>query len=236
MPPFLDDDQPHEPPRSEAQIAGTLRLLGERPRRVLDLGCGRGRMLLPLARAGHAVTGMDNNERALDHLREALGREKLAATLISGDMTDEADWPAGPFDAVLCLGNTFMTLVDVAVAVRVMQCASRSLAADGALFIDDLPHDFWPQLTEGNWQSGVSEDGSMQMIWEEGDSVFALRTGGEVHADDWTISQRDRRFRLWSMGLLTLAAKLAGLSDPMRVAEAGLLVMTSTSRPPGDRS
>ena len=33
---------------------------------ILELGCGTGRVLLPLARVGHEVTGIDLSERMLD--------------------------------------------------------------------------------------------------------------------------------------------------------------------------
>jgi ubiquinone/menaquinone biosynthesis C-methylase UbiE len=40
---------------------------------VLELGCGSGRVLVPLARAGHHVVGVDTSPHML-----ALAREKLA--------------------------------------------------------------------------------------------------------------------------------------------------------------
>jgi SAM-dependent methyltransferase len=42
---------------------------------VLELGCGTGRVLLPIARAGIAVTGVDASELMLAKLKEKLDRE-----------------------------------------------------------------------------------------------------------------------------------------------------------------
>ncbi len=41
---------------------------------VLELGCGTGRVLLPIARAGVEIQGLDNSRPMLDLLREKLSR------------------------------------------------------------------------------------------------------------------------------------------------------------------
>lgn len=51
-----------------------LSLASERGGRVLELACGTGRIVLPLARAGHAVTGVDGSAAML-----AVARRKVAA-------------------------------------------------------------------------------------------------------------------------------------------------------------
>ncbi|MDX1413525.1 MAG: class I SAM-dependent methyltransferase [Candidatus Promineifilaceae bacterium] len=43
---------------------------------VLELGCGTGRLLLPLVRAGYIVTGVDNEEAMLMRARQRLVQEK----------------------------------------------------------------------------------------------------------------------------------------------------------------
>ena len=224
-PSWLDEQQPHDEERSAAQIAALLKVLGAAQQRVLDLGCGAGRVLLPLAEAGHSVTGLDRNEKALADCRKRLDDHNLSALLLRADFLE--DWPAlnKSFDAVCLLGNTIMTVADVDEAVHLMQRLCEVLADGGLFIVDDCPHDFWPELTEGNWTSGISEDGSAQLLWREGDSVFALRCGEEVDADEWHFKPADRLYRLWTMGALRLAARAAGLSGPERVAEGGLLIM-----------
>lgn len=49
----------------EALVACMLRLLGSAPLRLLEVGCGGGKLCVPLARAGHDVTGMDADEHML---------------------------------------------------------------------------------------------------------------------------------------------------------------------------
>jgi ubiquinone/menaquinone biosynthesis C-methylase UbiE len=55
---------------------------------VLELGCGTGRVSLPLARAGVPLVGIDRSEPMLDRLRAALSRSRrrLAPRLVRGDI------------------------------------------------------------------------------------------------------------------------------------------------------
>ena len=79
---------------------------------VLEYGCGGGRITLPLARAGHEVTGIDRSRPMLKQLRAALAdedpavRKRLCAK--SGDMrTVKLD---RRFSLVLCTFNTLLHL------------------------------------------------------------------------------------------------------------------------------
>jgi SAM-dependent methyltransferase len=55
---------------------------------LLELACGSGRLLLPLARAGYEVTGVDTSARMLDLARVALETEGVAShcNLVQQDM------------------------------------------------------------------------------------------------------------------------------------------------------
>ncbi|HUH79338.1 MAG TPA: methyltransferase domain-containing protein [Methanoregula sp.] len=67
--------------RVDARTQKTVRLLGVRPgMRVLDAGCGPGRLTIPLARCvGHEgeVTAMDLQEGMLEEVRKRAGRADL---------------------------------------------------------------------------------------------------------------------------------------------------------------
>lgn len=67
-----------------------LRLVDELGGPVLELGCGTGRLLIPIARAGYRVTGIDNSPAMLALARDHLDQERLDVQsrvyLIEADM------------------------------------------------------------------------------------------------------------------------------------------------------
>ena len=61
---------------------------------VLEVGCGTGRVLIPTARAGVSITGLDASAHMLAVCRERLAAEprevQERVTLVQGDMRDFA--------------------------------------------------------------------------------------------------------------------------------------------------
>ena len=83
-----------------------LELLGS-PKKVLEICCGTGRILLPLARAGHEMHGMDISRHMLSRLmKKAEGVSNMHIHL--GDVLT-AGWGMG-FDAVLLAGNIIINI------------------------------------------------------------------------------------------------------------------------------
>lgn len=99
---------------SGADLAGEARLIDAmlpRGSRILDAGCGQGRVGGHLAAAGHDVLGVD-----LDPVLVAAARQHHpAARWLVGDLSEldlPAQGPADGFDAIVCAGNV-MTFVAV---------------------------------------------------------------------------------------------------------------------------
>src|SRR5919201_6350444 len=70
----------------EQIVAAVLDLLPPRAR-VLDVGCGYGRVALPLVRAGYDVEGIDLSPNLIDAARAAAEAEHLAVRFSVGSMT-----------------------------------------------------------------------------------------------------------------------------------------------------
>ena len=73
------------------------------PRRVLELGCGTGRLTFPLAELGFEIVGLDNQtemlSRAEARLRETPDATRQRLRFVEGDMRT---WSApGEFDLIL---------------------------------------------------------------------------------------------------------------------------------------
>ena len=82
-----------------------IKLLGKQPGRVLDLGCGTGRLVADLASRGFQVDGIDVEERAVQIGQRILARRGYAhqARLYAGDVHDPNHVvAAGNYDIVVC--------------------------------------------------------------------------------------------------------------------------------------
>lgn len=218
---WLSDREPFDAELSRRQVESLLDALPATAR-VLDIGCGGGRVLVPLAAAGHVVTGV---ERDAELAAESRGAASGRAVIIEEPFPGPRATAAGPFDAVLLLGNVLMTYPDVDDAVRLLAAARSVLVPGGALYVDDIPGEFWPEVTEGYWLGGCSEDGAMQLVWARDDAVFTIRRGNAVDASEGELTANDVRYRLWTAGSLRLIARLGGLSVPEPRPRGGLLVM-----------
>lgn len=75
---------------------------------ILELGCGTGRVAVPLARDGHHVVGLERSPAMLDRARERARAAGVPLELREGDVRDFAFDET--FSLVLILLNTFLTL------------------------------------------------------------------------------------------------------------------------------
>jgi 2-polyprenyl-3-methyl-5-hydroxy-6-metoxy-1,4-benzoquinol methylase len=64
-------------PDWDEKIAGAVKELLRAEARVLDVGCGYGRVALPLARAGYELEGLDISENLVEAARQAASAEGL---------------------------------------------------------------------------------------------------------------------------------------------------------------
>jgi SAM-dependent methyltransferase len=69
-------------------------------RRVLDAGCGSGRLTVALARAGATVTGLDTSPTALADARRRAAEAGVELTLVEADLNEPLPFADAAFDAV----------------------------------------------------------------------------------------------------------------------------------------
>lgn len=101
---------------------------------VLDLGCGDGRHLGPLAESGANVTGADRSKVALD--RAAM--RAPATSLVQVPESERLDLPDNAFERVWCVG-TIEHVVDTQTFLSEIR---RLLAPGGKLLIATPAHSF----------------------------------------------------------------------------------------------
>lgn len=98
-------------------------------RRMLEPGCGGGRLVVELARRGYYVLGFDNNEKMLAHLQQRIQRGKLTAEAYAGDMTKFR--VARQVDAIYNTFNTFRHLTTEEAALAHLRSAAKALRKGG---------------------------------------------------------------------------------------------------------
>ncbi|MGE5699320.1 MAG: class I SAM-dependent methyltransferase [Deltaproteobacteria bacterium] len=119
---------------SEEEVEEILGLLRLPPGTcVEDLGCGRGRHAIPLARKGYRVTGVDISEVMLRMARTKAGREGVRIEWVNEDMRTFCR--RGAFDLALSLFTSFGYFSD-AENQKVLENISRSLKDGGKLLLD----------------------------------------------------------------------------------------------------
>ncbi|ARE77684.1 SAM-dependent methyltransferase [Streptomyces sp. Sge12] len=142
--------------------------------RVLDLCCGPGLFTVPLARAGHAVTGVDLSapllSRARTHCREA----GVEARFVEAEMLGFAE--PGAFDAVVNMFTSFGYYDRHEDNVQVLRNTHASLAPGGTLLIDVVGKEILARLDE---RVSLSERDGKVLV--QRDTVL----------DDWTRLRSD---------------------------------------------
>jgi SAM-dependent methyltransferase len=116
------------PGEAEFYVGQAVRAGGE----VLEIGCGTGRIAIPMAMCGVRVTGLDNSTAMLDRCRvkrRAVGPVPGKLTLVKSDMRDFN--LRRTFDLVVAPYRTLMHLLTPEDWRRCLECVHRHLSDSG---------------------------------------------------------------------------------------------------------
>jgi SAM-dependent methyltransferase len=126
---------------------------------VLELACGTGRVLLPLARAGFDVTGIDLSQAMLDKLQAKLDKEprevQARVALKCADMRDYCF--SEKFKMVFCAFNSFQHLMTTDDQLACLRSIREYLADDGRLVLNVFAPDY-------DWLSSVNRVQTLQRV------------------------------------------------------------------------
>ena len=104
---------------------------------ILEVGCGTGRVLLPLAQSGHTITGLDISERAIATAQTKVDAVGVAeqVTLQQDDMR-HFDLSTKNFELAFIPLNTFMHCHTIDDQLQTLRCIHTHLQPNGILLID----------------------------------------------------------------------------------------------------
>ena len=123
-----------------ADLPFVLKLVEEQGGAVLELGSGTGRLLIPLAEAGFAVTGIDNSPQMLAIAGQRLAQKpasvRHAVKLLQKDMLNlTPETTAARFAVALLTYNTLLHYQSEDAGL-LLRGAAHLLPPEGKLFID----------------------------------------------------------------------------------------------------
>lgn len=161
--------------------------------RVLELGCGTGRITVPLLRDGREVVGVDAAPRMLAAAKARIGKlpPKIAARaqIIGGDFCD-LTLPAGrdgapKFPLVICPFNAFQHLYDRTMVEAFLDGVRRHLQPGGWLVFDLLMPDLkwlsrdpdkrWARTRFKHPATGVPMVYSTSHYYDEGKQICFMK-------------------------------------------------------------
>lgn len=201
---------------------------GTRRLSILDAGCQSGRVLIPLAQAGHTLIGIDASAFALRRARAHARARRLTVRLIRGDLAKLGRWIApASLDVVVCtevlyLCRNYRTL---------LQLFTKALKPGGLLCVSHRPTLYYVALAVAH---GQPQQAAALLARREG-----LSTDGAYH--NWqTPAQLARLYRAlqctWIGGYPidrgTAHLDLAHASDGVRRFLASARTTGSTFRIP----
>lgn len=156
--------------------------------RVLDLGCGTGRLALGLAAAGHAVTGVDPAAASLAAARAKAGAERVMWVEGSTDCLPDA-----AFDVAVMTSHVAQFFVTDEEWARALADLRRALVPGGRLVFDtrDPRARRWERWNPVESRDRVTlADGVDVVVWTE---VTAVEGGAVTFVHHYAFSDGDER-------------------------------------------
>ncbi|UCD03477.1 MAG: class I SAM-dependent methyltransferase [Candidatus Woesearchaeota archaeon] len=103
--------------------------------RILDLGCGTGKHLIPLLKSGYEVIGLDISKDMLRVLKKKAAKDRLKPKLIHGEINKIK---GESFDGIICFGNAFCEIAkNESKAKETLKIIFNSLNNKGKLIIEE---------------------------------------------------------------------------------------------------
>jgi SAM-dependent methyltransferase len=122
--------------RADAEVAEILSLVAlDEGARILDAGCGDGRIAVRLAAEGFRVTGIDHDAAQLTRCRARADEHGVVLDLREGTIADAA--PRDTFDAAVLWFNTYGFLDDAGNEAT-LEALAGSVRPGGMVVIDTL--------------------------------------------------------------------------------------------------
>jgi SAM-dependent methyltransferase len=150
--------------------------------RVLDVGCGSGRLTLAVAPLAAEVIGIDRDGAALE-----IGRQRAAAMGVANVRFIEADAEDVPYDLLVGAGTLNMAVANLCMSHAIITRAYEALPVGGCLIFAALHTAQWQETGRGS-RFAYDAPALHQLLESSGWQCEALELDREVlhlrHAED----------------------------------------------------
>lgn len=175
----------------QGDVEHILSIVGNSPLNILEVACGSGRISIPLAQAGHTVTGFDVDEAMLARIPKKASDLANLNCYKADAITD--DWGNG-FDVVILSGNVLVNIItdgDYKQAQELfVKKASNAVKQGGYMYLD-----FTCMLGESQ-----SNSGEEYTIFEGTDDLGTfgkfIMGGGGTYNSQTRIANGTRRYEI----------------------------------------
>jgi SAM-dependent methyltransferase len=149
-------------------------------KKILDVGCGYGRIDLPLLKKGYEIVGLDANQGFLDSARSAAreaGFDYQQAWFDKGDIIDY-NAGLGKYDSVIYTWHSILEAFGPGNLLNTLNCAFKSLRKGGVLVFDQPTRENF-DMKDG-WYGHDQGDGPkyLSYVMSEDEVRFILRVVG----------------------------------------------------------
>ena len=198
-----------------------IALAGETPAaRVLDLGCGTGRLTVALASTGHVVTGIDPAAAMLTLARTKEGADKVI--WIEGTA---ASAPSEAFDLALMTSHVAQVFVEDDAWAETVRHLARALSPGGRLAFDSRD----PAARAWESWTGVTSIGESRVSFT---SINELPGGGTLAVDSTLRFRTETELRgsLETAGFAIEAVYGGWNREPVGAGDGELIVLARLRR------
>ena len=212
--------------------------------RVLDVACGTGRHAIALAQGGYQVTGVDISRGMIERARENASQAGVEADFAVAGFGQLAAQAQGPFDAVLCLGNSLPHALTPQALDEALVDLAQVLRPGGLLLVQNRNFDLVLERRE-RWMEpqpykGDHREWIFVRFYDWGDRLLTFNVVTLYREGDGPWQQQAESTQLWPMRQSELEPALVGAGfgelaywgdmqgSPYIREQSGNLVITAT--------
>ncbi len=186
-------------------ISSVLHIDDESPQRLLDLGCGPGRLAIEFAERGHEVVGVDQSSTLLATAERLATDRQVEVQWVRSRYQDLPD--LGSFDAIYCWSTSFGYGPDEENELILRRCREM-LTPGGKLTMESSNWSYWPRPFEPVEMEVNGDD--WLVCRSTFDPASARQTITEIYHCDGQVIHDEHSIRRFWPSELALHLRLAG--------------------------